>query len=453
MQLSEIDLLKFAVESGMLNLDAVQQQVEMNERQKYLNMHQYDIWQSESDGNWRTYLPDEVKGRKQVKRKHRKDIDTVIIEYYREQCKNEVQEKKGKSETLKIIYPKWLDFKQIHTNSTSYIKRITTDWLRFYEQEQDLINMPLSEMTKMQLDEWAHGIIKKYNMTKKCYYNMSIILRQCLDYAVELGILEENVFSKVKINSKLFVKAKKKPSDTQVYSYQEEIDLINDMIRRFENNPKSTAPLMVMLAFETGVRIGELCALKFSDIEGNYIHIQRQEIGTFKKTEACKMKFDKYEIVEYTKSDDGYRDIFLTETAKNIIEVARTMNEINREKNKDGFIFCKNGKNINHYSVMAMIRRGCEYININIKTSHKIRKTYISTLIDSGLNIDEIRRMAGHSDERTTYGNYCFNRLTNSETEDTIEKALTKHKVIKSNQILNVIEFEKKPILRQKQCM
>lgn len=444
MDLTPAELLQFAVENGMINLDTVQQKVEMNERQKYLNMHSYDIWQSESDGCWRTYLPDEVKGRKLVKRKHRKDIDDVLVNYYMEHCKEKKQKKV--QETLLSIYPKWLDFKQVHTNSTSYIKRITTEWYRFYEKDIELINMPLENITKMYLDEWAHTMIKIHNMTKKCYYNMSIILRQCLDYAVEIGYLEENPFSKVKINSKLFVRSKKKPSNTQVYTQQEEIDLINDMIRRFNNNPKSTAPLMVMLAFETGVRIGELCALKFSDIEGNYIHIQRQEIGTFKKTDDFKMEFKKYEIAEYTKSDDGFRDVFLTETAKNIIEVARMANERNREKNKDDFIFVKNGKNINHYSVMAMIRRGCEFINMNVKTSHKIRKTYISTLIDSGLNIDEIRRMAGHSDERTTYNNYCFNRRTNPQTEKIIEEALG-GKVIKSNQIFKGNQNEKSLVL------
>ena len=41
--------------------------------------------------------------------------------------------------------------------------------------------------------------------------------------------------------------------------------------------------------------------------------------------------------------------------------------------------------------------------------------------------------MAGHSDERTTYGNYCFNRLTEEQTEEKIENAL---KVIKGNQNL-----------------
>ena len=55
---------------------------------------------------------------------------------------------------------------------------------------------------------------------------------------------------------------------------------------------------------------------------------------------------------------------------------------------------------------------------------HKIRKTYISTLIDSGLNINFIREVAGHEDERTTYRNYCYNRQKTDETESMLEKTL-----------------------------
>ena len=257
-------------------------------------------------------------------------------------------------------------------------------------------------------------------MTKKSYYNMSLILRQCLDYAVECGYITENVFSKVKVNTKLFQRVKKKSGESQVYTIDEEERFIKDMIRRFRNNPENTAPLAVMLAFETGVRIGELCVLKFDGIEGNYIHIQRQEIREFQKVDAYNMKFKCYKVVEYTKSEDGFRDIYLTTAAKKIIELARHMNEVNGEYCEDGYIFVHNHKNINHYSIQAMILRGCNTVNMQVKTSHKIRKTYISTLIDSGLNIDAIRRFAGHSDERTTYGNYCYNRMTDQQTERSV---------------------------------
>lgn len=430
----DMELLKYAIENGMIDTALVQEKIEMQKRKEILEKHPYTIWEGK-DKKWRTYIPDENKGRKLVKRNSKETIEEYVIKYWRDNSEEALKSKVAKEITLKKIFPNWLDYKQLHTDSTSYTKKITADWKKFYASQPDFINMPLQKMTNLYLDEWAHGMIKKFSLTKKAYYNMTIILRQCLDYAVERGYVEENIFSGIRINTKMFRRTKKKSGESQVYTLAEEEKFIKDMVRRFQDNPKNTAPLAVMLAFEIGVRIGELCALRFEDIEGNYIHIQRQEVREFEKVDDFSMKFKCYKIVEYTKSEDGFRDIYLTETARKIIELARYMNAVNKEHSREGYIFVRNHKNINHYSIQAMILRGCNRANMDVKTSHKIRKTYISTLIDSGLNIDAVRRFAGHSDERTTYGNYCFNRLTDKQTEEVVEGALNANKVIKSNQI------------------
>lgn len=432
--MTDAEMLKFAIENGIIDTALVREKIEMQKRKELLERHPYSIWEGK-DKKWRTYLPDEEKGRRLVKRNSEKDIQDCVIEYWKRNSEEDKQKRIAKEISLKKIFPDWLNYKQIHTNSTSYTKKITADWKKYYACQPDFIDMPLQKMTSMFLDEWAHVMIKKFELTKKAYYNMSMILRQCLDYAVECGYIAENVFSGIKINTKMFRRIKKKSGDSQVYTLDEEERLIKDMIRRFQNNPKNTAPLAVMLAFEIGVRIGELCVLKFDDIEGNYIHIQRQEVREYERADDFTMKFKCYKVVEYTKSEDGFRDIYLTETARKIIGLAHHMNMVNGEYCDEGYIFVKEHRNINHYSIQAMILRGCRRINMEVKTSHKIRKTYISTLIDSGLNIDAIRRFAGHSDERTTYGNYCYNRLTDKQTEEVVEEALNACEVIKGNQI------------------
>ena len=306
MDLSDKEILKFAVENGIIDTNTIRKQIEMNERKKYLNMQKYETWQGKN-GLWYTYLPDEIKGRKLVKRKTKEAIDNCIIDYWKTVGRKE-SDKISKID-LNTIFPEWLSFKAKHTKSTSYIKRITADWDKFYKDDKEFIEKPLSEMMPIYLDEWAHDMIKKYDMTKKMYYNMSIILRQCLDYAVDKKYIAKNPFSDVKINTKMFRRVKKKTGETEVYSIEEEKNLILDMIRRFNNDPTSTAPLAVILLFEIGVRIGELCALKFEDIDGNYIHIQRQEVRDFVSVDDYKMKFNGFKIAEYTKSDDGFRDI------------------------------------------------------------------------------------------------------------------------------------------------
>ena len=102
----------------------------------------------------------------------------------------------------------------MRTDSSSYIKRITAACNRFYSDEEELINKPIRNLDKMYLDEWAHKMIKDNGLTKKSYYNMSVILRQCLDYAVEMKYIDKNIFSEVKINTKMFARTKKKTSTT-----------------------------------------------------------------------------------------------------------------------------------------------------------------------------------------------------------------------------------------------
>lgn len=436
--MTEAEVLNQALQCGIIDINTIQEQIEMNERKKYLNMHGFSIWQSDTDKKWRTYLPDEKNGRKLIKRNTEDEIKDLVISYY----KSHETVQKTKAITLKDIFAEWLKFKSVHTESTSYIKRITADWKKYYLPQKDFINKPLRSMNKIYLDEWAHGMIKSRELTKKQYYNMSVILRQCMEYAVECGYLETNEFEKVHINTKLFKRTKKKTGETQVYSEEEESKLIEDMIRRFHRNPSNTAPLAVMFMFETGLRIGEACALKFSDIEGDYISICRQEVREFEFVDDCTMKFKCFKIAEYTKTEYGYREVYLTETARKIIDICRKVGN-----GKSDFIFTQGDKNVNHYSIQAMIKRGCEHLDMMVKTAHKIRKTYISTLIDSGLNIDEIRKTVGHSDERTTYGNYCFNRKSQKETENIIEFALNSKKVIKevikSNQNLDMPDAEK----------
>lgn len=439
------EALQFAIESGMINLSYIQDKYEMNKRAELLSKHKWAISQGK-DGYWRTYLPDEKNRRKMVKRKTQKDIENLVIKYI---CSQEENDKIKKNKIIfKDLYREWLISKEKHTNSSSYIKRITADWEKYYVPLTDLINKPIDEFTKIELDDWAHEMIKEKELSKKQYYNMSIIIRQSLEYAVEKKYIEENPFEKIKINSKMFRKVKKPLPQTQVYMTDEIPKIVYDMLRRFKNNPENTSPLAVLLDFEIGVRIGELVALRLSDIsdDWSYIHVQRQAVREYEyiDNESTKMRFSGFKVVEYTKSDDGDRQVYLTDLARKIIKIVLSVNDYYHHKCED-YIFVKGNKRLNHYAIQSKIYCGCESIGIITKTMHKVRKTYISSLIDGGLNIDEIRRQAGHSDERTTYGNYCFNRLTAPETQRIMEKALNYNdlsmdfsieEVIKSNQIL-----------------
>ena len=47
----------------------------------------------------------------------------------------------------------------------------------------------------------------------------------------------------------------------------------------------------------------------------------------------------------------------------------------------------------------------------------------------TGLNINEVRKLVGHEDERTTYHNYSYNHLTKGKTEMKLEQAMSVYSI------------------------
>ena len=100
--------------------------------------------------------------------------------------------------------------------------------------------------------------------------------------------------------------------------------------------------------------------------------------------------------------------------------------EVKSERCGDSeFLFVKkDGSKMHAKSVDRKIRTLCARVGISPRSAHKLRKTFISTLIDAGINIDTVRRIAGHKDESVTLSNYCFDRSTPEVIKNQLEKAL-----------------------------
>ena len=415
-----LNLLNQAISSGIINLSDVQQKVDMTKKQRALQKHKYNIWEGKT-GYWYTYLPcdNNPTKRRQIKRKSKLKLEEAIISTYIEDDKQDQMKKVS----LKSIYHEWLNYKSLHTNASSSIRRIDCDWTKYYLNDP-IIDIPLVQMDRLMLDKWAHKKIKDYQMTRTEYYNMSIILRQSLIYAVDKKILVESPFTDVKINTKLLRKVRKKDDHTQVYLNNEQKLIEQEAWKDFYSDTSCTTPLAVILDFQIGLRIGELVALKWSDIKGNYMQVGRMEVRQEEQKDDSTWNKAELVLVDHVKTDAGYRKVYLTKTAKNILK------EIKKSYMKNGlnseFIFIdKHGQRIHKYAIDKRIRKYCKYIGISPKSMHKARKTYISTLIDAGVNINTIRSLAGHENEETTYKNYCFDRMVDNEKEDLLERALT----------------------------
>ena len=413
----------------MINLDDVQEKMKDYERQRLLSKHKYKVFFDEKDNRWKTTVPDETKknGRRLIARRSREKLDSDLVAYYA-QIEDESYIEDNLY-TLEKIFPMWLKYKATQTNASSYTRRILVDWNKYYK-DTDITKVILSDLTYLQLHEWAYNLVKDNSLNKKQYSNITLIMRQCLDYACEpeIGLLTSNPFSRVKVKSNLFVKKEKPKSNTQVFIVDEQQQICDEANRKFEEHPWCTTPLVILLNFQLGLRISEICAIKWEDIEGNYIHVQRMEVEDFSIAEdGITAVSNGLKVVPYTKSNAGDRKVYLNESAKKILRQIKETN-IRYEYYDDGYIFIKSqGKTRGTTKAFSKYLYDlCISSGVVAKSSHKIRKTYISSLFDKGVNINTIREQAGHEDERTSLNNYCFDQNTDSVIEAKLESAANK---------------------------
>lgn len=154
------------------------------------------------------------------------------------------------------------------------------------------------------------------------------------------------------------------------------------------------------------------------------LHICRQIIDDYDVSDINNPKLTGYHAVEYTKSDAGDRYIPLTQKAQEYIKQIQRINKETGESYQD-FLFVKDGYLINPNKLYNIIKDACNRcINIPIKGTHRIRKTFVSTLVNNGVPITTASRIAGHADERTTIKNYLFDTNDETETNKAILNAL-----------------------------
>lgn len=440
-------LLK-AVGNDIIDIDDVQRKLEMKERTEILEKHQYKITQGK-DGKWRTYLPDSSRknNRRQIKKSTREKIEEEVVKYYR-------QQEQKKELTLEELYPEWLKYYSLHVGAPGTVKRSTTDWKRFY-QHDELIKKPISQITRMELDIWVHELVKRYKMTGKCYYNMAKILGGMMEYALEKSYISHNPFDGVKVDSKLFYNKKKPANETQVYTEDEEIALVKEAWKDYLKKPDVTTPLAVILLFYLGIRVGEVVALKDTDIHGNMIEIGRMERRDFQSEDGIEYHQVDRQIVENTKTSAGNRAIPVIKEAMYILETAIEANRRLLGNKKDFYLFTNKGERITDSAVRWRVEKYCNHLGILYRSPHKIRKTFISKMIDSRININTVREIAGHADERTTYNSYCFDRKPADQIYQELEKDLTipVHYTEKDNILLFDSKKDSKKVIKGNQIL
>lgn len=263
---------------------------------------------------------------------------------------------------------------------------------------------------------------------------MKNVVLQGFSYAcTEMGIIASNPALNVKITDN------KEKGDKRVRAYEvDEIMQVADLLKGTQ------AWYAIMLASYTGLRMGEVCALTWDDVDldAQTIHVHATQTSRNKDGSGGTCG-----VIGEQKTECGNRIINYGEGLAKIlhrlkIEQAENallygeyyqrnyLGENGRIHYTTGFVenemrFLMRWENGKHYNSRQIYRNIREVTNKQFKF-HNIRHTQATVLIESGVPLKEVQYRMGHADIKTTLNEYAeATQRTHDESVRALEKAWT----------------------------
>ena len=390
-------VLKYAIDHDMLDVQYVQDQIEMLKREELLKKHPYKIWQG-TDGKWRTYLPDEEKGRNMKKRNTEAAIQDLVAEYWKEKLENP---------TVRELYDEWITDK---LKRKEIVKETRDRYNRqFDESLQEFGKRRIKTIAEFDIEDTILNAIYEHDLTAKGYSNLrtlfyGIFKRAKKKKMVDFSITE--VIADMDISKKSFRKVIK--ADEELIFSEDETD---EVINYIMESDLDILNLGILLYFKSGARPGELVALKPEDVMGRVLHIRRTE--NFYKGDDGK---NVYEVRDFPKTAAGIREVILPSSAEWILKEIRKLNPFGE------YLFERNGERIRTYTFTSRLKTICRKLGIVKKSLNKIRKTYGTILLDNGVEESLVIAQMGHTDIKTTKRYYYRNRKNLQQKSEVIDK-------------------------------
>lgn len=153
-------------------------------------------------------------------------------------------------------------------------------------------------------------------------------------------------------------------------------------------------------AVRTGMRAGEIGALKHKDIRGGNIHVER----TITRGEA-----GNYYVGDDAKTEAGRRTIPLNDTIKAILDDQKELNALLDGKilSMNDLIFRAPERGLLMSTpIDREIKRICKVCGVEPFTLHGLRDTFATRCIEGGMNPKTLQEILGHSNFNLTMSLY-----------------------------------------------
>ena len=292
---------------------------------------------------------------------------------------------KNNHEFSAIAY-RWLNSKQTELKLSSIVryKSIIKNHL-----EAELGNCSIDKITAQKVEKYIKILQKKNEDEKRpALATIRIIVtvtKAIFRYARESEGVKTADLSKIKVKS-----GKK---EMRILSVAEQ-----KKIEKYCEEDQSRKSIGVILCLYTGIRIGELCALKWKDIdlEERVIHVNR----TVYRIQDLSDKGEKKTMIVETapKSESSIRDVALPKRLCSMLSKIKTARE--------SYVLSGSEKIIEPRRMQYYFTGLAKKTNIVKIKFHSLRHTFATRYIECGMDVKTLSEMLGHSSVQITLDRY-----------------------------------------------
>lgn len=317
----------------------------------------------------------------------------------------------GTQVKLADVCEEWLNMKRLGVKDSTYA--------RYVRHVRKHIIPSLGEMT---LGELSSSVINTFIYEKmengrldqqgplsaKTVRDICVVLKSVLKYG-------EEEYQMHRIATNTVLPKRKKPVH-DVLSTQE-LRRLRNWLQQNQTDARCTGLLLCMY---TGLRIGEICALRWSDIDLKKktisVNHTLQRIPRSRQENLWREKQTVYDQEgQRTGTDNLPRTCIITDDPKSVSsfrtipipeEIYPAIREMNRSGGRNGYFLTSSERCIEPRNYQYFFKRVLENADVRHVKFHTLRHTFATRCVEMGMDVKTLSEILGHSSTNITMNYY-----------------------------------------------
>lgn len=273
---------------------------------------------------------------------------------------------------------------------------------RNYIKDSELYGLKLADLKTIQVQRYYNDLYEK-GKSSSVIENLNKLLKTFLNYAVNEGYILKNPC----LGNKIIIPGckDKRENEIQIFT-DEEIDVLKKHLEGHK------LKCLILLALGTGLRQGELLALRWDDI-----NFDTYEIDINKSIKNVKLisadGTSKRKIIEQsTKTTSSDRIVPIPSKLIDILEEHQALQDSQKKKagpsyvDKNLIFATETGTPIAVKNLFRSYKSLLIKAKIKHKKFHALRHTYATKLFERGVPLKTVQKLLGHKDISITADTY-----------------------------------------------